>query len=256
MARPENSLSQDRELQALQKECVANASKVPQAALTIFLQCHNALAWGGGWSLVSSEDQDYAMLAKGLSDFAQFKDNVRFRSVKGGVILEANPQWLLKIMSTLAPTASAAKAQEYMAKVREAAGETDKAFATYWKRVQEGKTDLFNATDVNGNKHLTGAIGVFCTNADNTLTVNGIRYKAFRMSPDAMLRKIASMPNAERVRVAVHTKQQDGSYKSTWETIPTVLSNNAADRTIAFPEDMTGKVVNRPNAVIVRLAVV
>ena len=256
MARPDNNLSQDRELQALQQECVANASKVPQAALTIFLQCHNALAWGGGWSLVSSEDQDYAMLAKGLSDFANFKDNVRFRSVKGGVILEANPQWLLKIMGTLAPTASAAKAQEYLQKVREAAEETDKAFASYWKRVQEGKTDLFNATDANGNKRLTGAIGVFCTNADNTLTVNGIRYKAFRLSPDAMLRKILTMPNADRVRVAVHSKQADGSYKSTWETIQTVLSKNAADKTLAFPEDMTGKPVNRPNAVILRLAVV
>lgn len=256
MARPEANLPQKKELQALQNECLANVSKVPPVALTIFRQCNNALAWGGGWSLISTEDPDYAMLLKDLSDFAQFKEHVCFRRVKGGVILEANPRWLLKIMGTLAPATSAARAQAYLTKINEAAAELDKAFTSYWKHVLSGKSDLFASTDSNGKKRLTGAIGVFCTNSDNTLTVNGVRYKAFRLSPEVMLRKIASMPNAERVRVAVHTRQENGSYTSTWEPIATVLSNNLAGKTIAFPVDTTGKAVTRPNAVIVRLAVV
>ena len=256
MVKPEANLPQEEELEALQRECAENFSKIPPAALTLFVQCQNALAWGGGWSLVSRDDPDYEGLANSLNDFAPYKDNVRFRSIKDGVVLEANPQWLLKIMSTLAPRASAKRAQSYMQKIQEAAAETDKVFASYWKRVQEGKTDLFNPTDANGNQHLIGAIGVFCTNADNTLTVNGVRYKAFRMSPDAMLRKIMTMPNAERVRVATHIKNNKGEYTSAWKPIPEVLNANAVDTTIAFPLDVTGKPVNRPNAVIIRFAVV
>ena len=249
MAKPVEDGVVDKNLQA---EVMANANKVPQSAQTVLVQCQSALYWGGNWSLIAETDQDYAEIAQLMPELRKrFPKEVHVSKVVGGIVLSADVNWLLSIISTLAPNAAAAKGQEYMTRVKETQTKEGEKFKKYWEKTLEGKTPMFNKKDDKGNTRLDGTIGVYCTNVNSQFTVNGIDYPAFKLSPVALCQTMASMPNAQRLHVAV----QDKAGNVSWMPLERLMSTGAYGSALSFPKDARGNLINRPKALVMRFAV-
>ena len=231
-------------------EVEANKSKVPDAVQHVLVQCQSALYWGGNWSLLANNDADFETIKAILPDLKPYSQHLKFSKARGGLVLEADPKWLLSIMNTLAPTYSAKQAPVFMQRVKETAAEEVPKFQKYWKRVQEGKTDFFNEKDKNGNKRLVGTIGVYCTNVNNSFTVNGIDYPAFKLPPVTVCNVLSQAPGADRIVVAVHNDGQ-----SQWVPLHVLMQTKNFGSALSFPVDEKGNVISRPNAMIMRIAV-
>lgn len=242
--------------QALMLEVQSNLGKVDETALVLFTQCASSFFWGGNWSLISTNDEDYKDLAKRVPEIKEkYAKQVHIAKVKGGILLETNTDWLLQVMGTLAPKYASANSAGFLQRVKEVRETESERFAKYWKKTVEGKTDMFKQKDDKGNSRLAGALGVYCTNVNSLMTVNGVSYPAFKLSPSRICEVISSDASASRVSVAAHDSS-GSSNQSAWVSLQQLANNpQLLYKTLAFPTDMRGAVINRPNALIMRFAV-
>lgn len=235
---------------ALLAEVTANMSKVGEIAALTVVQCQSALYWGGNWALIGDSDEDFEIAKQIVANSASIGNNVRAWHVQGGALISANTQWLVNTVGTLAPNYAKAHAQGFFERVNETAKSENERFLKYWEKACSGKTDFFNVKDRQGNPRLSGTLGVYCTNVDNRVTVNGIDYPAFKLPVDVVLKLILSQPGGDRIYIKsgkewVHLKELMAGTGS-----PSYLK-----KALQFPVDFRGKVINRPNALLIRLAV-
>lgn len=230
-------------------EINANLSKIPTTDLVLFNQCHSALYWGGDWALIGADCDAYRDVAAVLTDVqtnARYKNVATAVSIKGGILLRCQTNWLLQhVIGTLAPSYANQNGGDFLARARDVAEKEGDRFNKYWQKTLDGKTEMFEAKDKKGNARATGTIGVYNTNVNNSVTVNGIDYPAFKLPVDAMLKLIANAPNANRIYVLKHTKG-----KSTWAPLKDIIQTNAYASVIEFPQG-----VSHPSGLLLRLAV-
>ena len=237
----------------LAAEVEQNLSKIPEACLQVFNQCHSALHWGGNWALIGAGDPDYNTIKGIAPELRQtYAGKVTASAVVSGMLLVADTQWLLSILGSLAPRFASTKEAEYMNRVRDVHTNEAERFRKYWKKTQEGKTSMFNPKDDKGNERLSGALGVYCTNVNNTFTVNGIDYPAFKLDATTVCNIIAQSPNADRVMVSVFNPE---TKKSVWMPLQQMMAQCLFAKALSFPKDFQGKSINRPNALIMRFAI-
>lgn len=240
----------DAEMQALDAEVKSNLGKVDEAALHILVQCQSALYWGGNWSLIAETDNNYKTIAGVYPAIKEkYASTVKIAKIKGGIIMQADERLLLTILNTLAPTFAKAHEAEFMERVTKTRSSEGERFAKFWQKTQKGNTDMFKAKDSKGNNRLSGTLGAYCTNVNPTITINGIAYPAFKLSPfqifDIMGHNTA---DPSKLCICMHSGE-----KSQW--VP-VASVNPAQllSALSFPYDTAGHAISRPSALVMRFA--
>lgn len=239
---------------ALLAEVEANLSKVGEIPALAVIQCQSALYWGGNWSLIGDSDEDIETAKHIVANAASVGNNIRAWHVNGGVLISANTQWLINTVGTLAPSYAGVHSKEFFDRVSETAKSERERFVKYWDKTCSGKTEFFNVKDRQGKPRLSGTLGVYCTNVNNSVTVNGIDYPAFKLPVETVLKLIAEHPGGERVYI-----KSDKEWVRLKELIANLASGTGGAsylrKALQFPIDFRGKVINRPNALLIRLAV-
>ena len=240
----------DAELRALDAEVQSNLSKVDEASLHLLIQCQSALYWGGNWSLIAKTDSNYNTIA-GIYPSLRERHGALAARVKGGILLQCDENELVKIMCTLAPTFANAHSREFLERVNNTRKTEVGRFESYWKKTLEGKTEMFKSKDSKGNNRLSGILGVYCTNVNPTITINGINYPAFKLSPFQVMDIIHKVGGVsmDTLHICLH----DNNGKSQWVPVSQAMKHLAMS--LSFPIDTANNPISRPNALLMRFAV-
>lgn len=193
---------------AILAEVTSNITKVSDCDATALILTTPAFGFGGNWALLPKTKSDYADIMNIISeeikkDMTSGKQKkASLYKVKGGSVLTVNPAWIDNTMKLLAPKTYAQGRDRFMSKVLETQKTEPAICAKLLSKIASGKVPEFKKVQ-GGYK---GWFGLYCTNSQNVLSVNGVPFPAVKLDVVTFANICESLSSKVAVHVVIAGK--------------------------------------------------